>query len=52
MFITLFYGVLNLRTGEILFSSAGHNPPYLFRRDGQLRPLREKSGPMLGLLEG
>ncbi|HME09199.1 MAG TPA: SpoIIE family protein phosphatase [Bryobacteraceae bacterium] len=52
MFITLFYGVLNLRTGEILFSSAGHNPPYLFCRDGQLRQLREKSGPMLGLLEG
>ncbi len=52
MFITLFYGVLHLHTGEILFANAGHNPPYLFDRNGQLRPLREKCGPMLGLLEG
>jgi sigma-B regulation protein RsbU (phosphoserine phosphatase) len=52
MYITLFYGVLNLRTGEILFSNAGHNPPYLFGLNGDIRPLRDKCGPMLGLLEG
>jgi len=52
MFITLFYGVLHLRTGEIQFSNAGHTPPYLFGRSGDLRALRDKCGPMLGLLEG
>lgn len=29
MFITLFYGVFNNATGQLLYSSAGHNMPYL-----------------------
>jgi phosphoserine phosphatase RsbU/P len=52
MFVTLFYGVLNTRTGELTFASAGHNPPFIFSSDGKLRKLSEKSGPMLGVLEG
>jgi serine phosphatase RsbU (regulator of sigma subunit) len=51
MFVTLFYGVLDTRTGEIQFANAGHNPPYLFSPQGA-RPLRDKSGPMLGVIEG
>jgi phosphoserine phosphatase RsbU/P len=31
MFVTLFLGVLDLATGELRFSNAGHNPPYLLR---------------------
>ncbi len=31
MFITLFVGALNVRTGELLYSSAGHNAPVLVR---------------------
>jgi phosphoserine phosphatase RsbU/P len=34
MFITVFCGVLNCRTGEFLFSNAGHNPPVIVR-DGE-----------------
>jgi sigma-B regulation protein RsbU (phosphoserine phosphatase) len=52
MYITLFYGVLNLRSGEIQFSNAGHTPPYLFGGNVELRPLRDKCGPLLGLLPG
>jgi serine phosphatase RsbU (regulator of sigma subunit) len=51
MFVTLFYGVLDTRTGEIQFANAGHNPPYLLSPQGG-RALREKSGPMLGVFEG
>ncbi|MDM8550990.1 SpoIIE family protein phosphatase [Desulfobacterales bacterium HSG2] len=29
MFITLFYGVFNLDTGRLLYSTAGHNMPYI-----------------------
>jgi phosphoserine phosphatase RsbU/P len=51
MFVTLFYGVLDTRTGEIQFANAGHNPPYLLVPQGP-RALRERSGPMLGVIEG
>jgi sigma-B regulation protein RsbU (phosphoserine phosphatase) len=52
MYVTLFYGVLNTRTGELQFGNAGHNPPYVVSSDGSLRPLRQKSGPMVGVWEG
>ncbi len=31
MFITLFVGVMNLKTGELQYASAGHNAPVLIR---------------------
>jgi serine phosphatase RsbU (regulator of sigma subunit) len=52
MFVTLFYGILNLRNGALEYSNAGHTPPYAFSRDGQRRPLKERCGPMLGIFEG
>ncbi|SPE42467.1 Response regulator receiver modulated serine phosphatase [Candidatus Sulfopaludibacter sp. SbA3] len=39
MFVTLFYGILNTRTGEFRFASGGHNPPYLFKPGGHPRQL-------------
>jgi serine phosphatase RsbU (regulator of sigma subunit)/anti-sigma regulatory factor (Ser/Thr protein kinase) len=33
MFVTCLYLVLNTESGEILFSNAGHNPPYLHSKD-------------------
>ncbi|MGL5980679.1 MAG: SpoIIE family protein phosphatase [Phocaeicola sp.] len=36
MFITLFVGVLDLGTGELNFSNAGHNPPILINPDGSI----------------
>jgi serine phosphatase RsbU (regulator of sigma subunit) len=52
MFITLFYGILNTRTGVLEFANAGHNPPYVISPGGSVRALKERSGPMLGVFDG
>ena len=52
MFVTLFYGILNTKTGVLEYSNGGHNPPYAFSPGGQMRPLKERCGPMLGVFDG
>jgi phosphoserine phosphatase RsbU/P len=52
MFVTLFYGILNTRTGLLEYSNGGHNPPYVFSSERQIRALKERCGPMLGVFEG
>ena len=39
MFVTVFYGIYNMKTGEIKYTNAGHNPPYVLKRDGSLERL-------------
>jgi sigma-B regulation protein RsbU (phosphoserine phosphatase) len=49
MFITLFCAVLNLRTGDLIYANAGHNPPVLARVAGDLESVAEPPGPALGV---
>lgn len=51
MFVTLFYGMLQLESGALCYTCAGHNPPLLFPADG--RPPIELTTPgiALGVLE-
>jgi len=48
MFVTVFYGVFDTRSGAFEYSSGGHNPPYLVSKDGQVRQLENKGGLFLG----
>lgn len=52
MFVTLFYAVLNVRTGEMQYVNAGHNPPYILHKDGSLETLPTSKNICLGVLEG
>ena len=52
MFITVFYGVLDLATGDLSYVNAGHNPPLvLATRDRPARELESSALP-LGIVSG
>ncbi len=51
MFVTLFCGILNFKTGELLFANAGHNAPVLMAAEGEPRWLESDPGFMLGIME-
>ncbi|MEN6535930.1 MAG: PP2C family protein-serine/threonine phosphatase, partial [Bryobacteraceae bacterium] len=48
-FITLFFAVLDPGAGSMLYSNAGHNPPIVVRKNGEVELLTE-GGMVLGLL--
>lgn len=50
MFVTVFYGILKISTGEIEYVNAGHNPPYMLR-GGQTEKLEMTDGIVLGCLD-
>ena len=52
MFVTVFYGIMNNRTGEFTYCNAGHNPPYLMRAGGNVEQLPTTDGVALGVLDG
>lgn len=53
LFVTVLAGILDARTGELEYCSAGHEPPLLLPRAGRpLRRLGEGGGPPLGAVDG
>jgi len=50
-FITIFYGVLDLATGELIYVNAGHTPPMLLRSSGDIEKL-QSGGVALGMFDG
>ncbi len=51
MFVTLFYGVLDIASGTFRYANGGHNPPCLVRAAGDIAPLQTQAGPVLGVIE-
>ncbi len=47
IFLTCFYAILNLATGVLEYSRAGHNPPYLI--GSSVEPLKDAQGLPLGV---
>ncbi len=52
MFVTLFIAIVNILSGDVVYTNAGHNPSYIRRRNGTLVCLDERHGPVIGIMEG
>lgn len=51
MFVTVFYGVLDLRSGELVYANGGHNSPYLLSANGTATVLNGTGGIALGVID-
>jgi len=51
-FVTVFYGLLNLETGELAYCNGGHNLPYIQTKSGKVKELENVGGLLLGKFEG
>jgi sigma-B regulation protein RsbU (phosphoserine phosphatase) len=52
MFVTVWVGILELSTGKLTCSNAGHEYPVFKRPDGDFELLKDKHGFVLGGMEG
>lgn len=52
LFITAFVGVLDLVSGEFRFVNAGHEIPYICKRNGSFEPYKIRAGFVLAGMEG
>lgn len=50
MLATLFYGILDTKSGELCYVNAGHDEPYLLR-GGAIHETIKRTGPMVGAIE-
>jgi serine phosphatase RsbU (regulator of sigma subunit) len=51
MFVTCFYAILDPKSGRLVYANAGHDAPYVRRRNGEAEELRARGMP-LGLMPG
>jgi sigma-B regulation protein RsbU (phosphoserine phosphatase) len=51
MFVTIFCGILNTKTGEIIYANGGHNPPLIARLGGEVLFLKQSGGVVVGAIE-
>lgn len=49
MFATIFYGILDLATGDLAYSAGGHSPPLRISKEGEVSTLERTSGMAIGL---
>ncbi len=52
MFVTTFYGILDLSTGTLRYCNGGHNPPFILRADGNVELLSSTPDLVVGVMRG
>ncbi len=51
MFVTVFYGILDTRSGALEYCNGGHNPPYLISSDENVKQIENIGGLMVGAMK-
>jgi sigma-B regulation protein RsbU (phosphoserine phosphatase) len=51
MFVTVIYGVLNIKTGELSYANGGHNPPVRMKDGSPIEILPRTKGIALGVMD-
>ena len=49
LFVTVFLGILNIKTGELIFSNAGHDNPFLICNNSKVKTLEAIGGMVIGI---
>ncbi|MCE2503326.1 MAG: SpoIIE family protein phosphatase [Chlorobi bacterium] len=52
MFVTVFYGILDLYSGNVTYSNAGHDPPYIIDGAGKVVMTEPTKDMVVGAIEG
>ncbi|WP_189988191.1 PP2C family protein-serine/threonine phosphatase [Thalassobaculum fulvum] len=52
MFVTVFYGVIDLSKRTLVYANGGHNPPMLLQADGTVRSVEPLGDPILAVVPG
>ena len=52
MFVTVFYAIYNIYTGELEYCNGGHNSPFILRADGRLEKMPMSTNCLVGVIEG
>jgi serine phosphatase RsbU (regulator of sigma subunit) len=50
LFVTVFYGILDIETGELSYANGGHIPPVIIRQGGQIASVPHTGGMAIGVL--
>ena len=51
MFVTVWMGIVDLKTGHVEFASAGHNPPAIRHKDGSVEFAKSKAGMVMAAMD-
>lgn len=51
LFVTMLYGIIDLRTGRVTYVNAGHNPPYRVSGNGEITLIPPTGGMAVAVVE-
>ena len=52
MFVTVWLGILEISTGRMIASNAGHDDPAICRKNGKFEIVKNQHGPVIGAMRG